>query len=38
MLFHIAIAITGMLIVVAALLLWTLRTKPEAAPVMVSRP
>lgn len=37
LLFHVAVAITGMLIVVAALLLWTLGTKPEAAPVAVSR-
>jgi CheY-like chemotaxis protein len=35
LLFHVAIAITGMLIVVVALLLWTLGAKPEAAPMPV---
>ena len=35
LLFHVAIAVTGILIVVVALLLWTLGAKPEAAPMAV---
>jgi CheY-like chemotaxis protein len=36
LLLHVAIAITGMLVVVVALLLWTLGAKPEAAPVEIA--
>lgn len=35
LLFHVAIAITGILIVVVALLLWTLGAKPEATPMPI---
>jgi CheY-like chemotaxis protein len=35
LLFHVIIAITGVLVVVVALLLWTLGTKPEGASVTV---
>lgn len=36
LLFHIALAITGILIVVVALLLWTLGTKPETASMAIA--
>ncbi len=35
LLLHVIIAITGMLVVVAALLLWTLGAKPESAPMAI---
>ncbi len=36
MLFQLALAVIGVLIVIVAMLLWTLGKKPEAAPVVVS--